>query len=67
MCPSPNPPLPLPLQLEWLSLCAMERNGVFVFGTDCIPDTWQQLRRLKALELRWACSFYRALHSKFFL
>lgn len=44
------------VQLEWLSLCAMERNGrhVFVFGMDGIPDTWQNLRSLRALELRCA-------------
>lgn len=48
-----HPTLPhVPLQLESLSLCAMARNGLFVFGIDSIPDTWQQLRRLKALELR---------------
>ncbi|GAB4823973.1 hypothetical protein N2152v2_011019 [Parachlorella kessleri] len=38
--------------LEWLSLCAQERNGVFVFGIDSIPDTWKQLSRLQVLELR---------------
>lgn len=49
----PDTQPPLCLQLEALSLCAMERNGVFVFGLDSIPDTWQQLTCLTALELRY--------------
>lgn len=38
--------------LVWLSICSMERNGMFIFGIDSIPDTWQQLRHLRGLELR---------------
>lgn len=43
------------VQLTELALTATQRHGVFIFGIDCIPDTWRQLSNLRSLEVRsWA-------------
>ncbi|KAL4445740.1 hypothetical protein ABPG77_008939 [Micractinium sp. CCAP 211/92] len=39
-------------RLTELVLTATQRHGVFIFGIDCIPDTWSQLSNLRSLELR---------------
>jgi hypothetical protein len=39
-------------QLTALAVNSTQRHGVFVFGIDCIPDTWKQLGNLRSLELR---------------
>lgn len=39
-------------QLTALAVNSTQRHGVFVFGIDCIPDTWKQLGSLRTLELR---------------
>ncbi len=39
------------VQLTELVLTATQRHGVFIFGIDCIPDTWSQLSNLRSLEV----------------
>lgn len=39
------------MQLTELVLTATQRHGVFIFGIDCIPDTWRQLSNLRCLEV----------------
>ncbi|KAI7842300.1 hypothetical protein COHA_003941 [Chlorella ohadii] len=39
-------------QLTSLAVNSTQRHGVFVFGIDCLPDTWKQLGSLQSLELR---------------